>query len=152
MDVLPFNAERSVYLPAIDAEHIQIYCTLEAVRAAVTAGSGRDEAGRLLQRLAAEVCEHFSHEERLMRVSGYPEYAWHKRQHATAKANVKELLEGFATMDLEALPAQLDAVHGWLSYHVSVADTMASSHIRNYQRIHSLPGKGSTARKVKRVQ
>ncbi len=152
MDVLPFNSQRSVYLPEIDAEHLQIYCTLEEVRGAIGAAAPAATILGLMQRMAGEIVRHFAHEERLMRASGYPEYPWHKRQHATARRRVEELIEGFSPEDCESAPAMLDGLHEWLSYHVSVADSMASSHIRNYERQSGGAKKSGSSRKAARLQ
>ena len=152
MEILPFNAELTVYLPAIDAEHLQIHSTVEELHAAIAAQSGPRRMEGLLRRLAQEVADHFAHEERLMRVSHYSEYGWHKRQHATARRGVDELVSQFRPADRASLSLALESLAGWLSYHISVADNMVSAHIRNYEREYGIRQKTGAPRRVKRPQ
>jgi hemerythrin len=152
MESLSPIAERSVYLPEIDAEHVQIQIALDEISIAAAAGASLQKMECLLRRLDKEVVGHFAHEERLMRASHYPEFAWHKRQHATALRKVEELVSQFRQGDLGLISPGLESIGAWLSCHISVADSMASAHIRNHAREFGVRGKARTSRKVSRPQ
>ena len=86
------------------------------------------------QRLAEEVSRHFRHEERLMREARYPQMEWHKRQHASARADLARLADAIRAADQDATFASLEAISRWIRDHTAVADRMAGAYLRNHQR------------------
>ena len=134
MEAQLFATELIVYLPIMDAEHLQIERLLEELNVAITRSASPQRKADLLQRLVKEVGGHFSHEERLMRDSRYPELLWHKRQHTAARRKLKELLAAFAEEDFVTALSRVEAIAAWLTSHISVADRMLGSHLRNHDR------------------
>jgi len=99
----------------------------------------REQPARLefLRRaLAAEVNGHLSHEERLMRGADYPAYAWHERQHRTARERLGALERAVQSGDYQPLFEAIEALAAWMRDHTSVADRMAAAYLRNYWRAH----------------
>jgi hemerythrin len=107
--------EQAVHVPAIDAEHQELFRVAADLRQALLNG-------------------HFSHEERLMRDAEYPAYTWHERQHRTARARMAALERDFQRSDRQGMFKSLEALAGWVRDHTSVADRMAGSYLRNYWR------------------
>ena len=152
MEVLSATANPTVYPPAIDAEHLQIERTLGQLCTAVADPARLRESEPLLRQLVREIGAHFAHEERLMQASRYAEFAWHKRQHGAARRLVKELVSQFAQGDPGAISPLLESIGAWLTTHIGVADSMASSHLRNYEREIGARGRAGATRNVKRPQ
>ena len=82
----------AVFIPEIDAEHQNIFRLADELRQAVAGGAPADQAQAILRELIASAEDHFAHEERLMRSTGYPASAWHKGQHDTVRKKVKEFV------------------------------------------------------------
>jgi hemerythrin-like metal-binding protein len=121
-------------MPEIDAEHQGILRLAAEMHQAVTKGAEASELEKMLAGLLACAGEHFEHEERLMRETGYASYAWHKRQHQ-AVMNKAGALEGrIRSGDSEAALALLHFLSTWIRDHTSVADRMMAAHVRNAQR------------------
>src|SRR5690242_171670 len=91
----------------------------------------------LLRRaLTAEINGHLSHEERLMRQADYPAYAWHERQHRTARARLDAIDREIRRGKPQSLFEAVEALAAWMRDHTSVADRMAAAYLRNYWRAH----------------
>lgn len=128
------NAEQTVYLPPIDAEHVRIHRLVSELRTAIAAGEELSKIEHSLRCLAKEVGDHFAHEERLMRLARYPAYEWHKRQHATARRKLRELADGLLAGGPASTSGALESLGGWFRDHIGVTDSMASAYLRNHQR------------------
>src|ERR1022692_3069940 len=55
------------------------------------AGAASSEVQSIVDDLVIHTAKHFSHEEREMRAAGYSLYAWHHRQHHTARFSIRVL-------------------------------------------------------------
>jgi len=104
------------------------------LREALLAGARTSRVDLLCRQLAAETNSHFSHEERLMRDAAYPAYAWHERQHRTARARLAALDGQVQGGVRELIFEALESLAAWMRDHTSVADRMAGSYLRNYWR------------------
>jgi hemerythrin len=123
-----------IFLPEIDAEHRAIGQSASELQEAI---QGSAPVGRILERLRAlhlAMEDHFRHEERLLKAASYPSLAWHQQQHDTARARLKQFARRIEAGDRNASPLLLEFLDGWLRDHVSVADRMAGSYLRNYER------------------
>jgi hemerythrin len=135
MQPFKWNKKHEVFVPELDAEHRNIFRAAEELRAA---SAGDPERVRvLLSELVAGAEEHFRHEERLMRASGYPSWEWHKQQHDTVRKRLKTFAGQIEAGDPDALTALLDFLAIWLKEHTSLSDRMMSAYLRNYRRLHA---------------
>ncbi len=149
METSRWNAEWIVYLPAIDAEHLQIHQRVEKLQKAVATGVGLKRIEGSVRRLAGEVGRHFVHEERLMRVAHYPAFAWHRRQHATARRKLDQLVGQLPHGSRDSISRSLETLARWFNGHIGVTDSMASSYLRNYERACGSRGNRGASRKDK---
>lgn len=85
-----WTPDLSVGVDLIDNQHQELFKRINALRAAMSQGKGKLEIGKTLTFLEDYVVEHFTTEERHMRVHDYAAYPAHKAEHA---AFVKEFLE-----------------------------------------------------------
>ena len=137
---LRWTPEQSVHVPAIDAEHEEMFRVAPALRQALLAGDKTGHLDLLCRRLAAELNGHFSHEERLMRDAEYPAYVWHERQHRTARAKMGALERDVQRGECQSMFESLESVAVWMRDHTSVADRMVGSYLRNYWRTREYAG------------
>jgi hemerythrin len=149
MRPLQWNDSYSIFLPEIDAEHRNLFRLANDLHAALLSNAPEARLQEALQAFVADIEDHFSHEERLMRSTGYGSYLWHKRQHDGVRQRTKQALEQFAAGDREALSALLEHFAGWLRDHTGLTDRMLGAYLRNYERrpIVAAPAQRFTARK-----
>jgi hemerythrin-like metal-binding protein len=131
---LLWTEDNSVFVPEMDEEHEALFHLLHELRRAVLAGDPLDQLERQAGRLATRAASHFQHEERLMRASRYSAIDWHERQHQTGRARLAALTDAIRGHGQEPVFESLEALATWILDHVSVADHMLGSHLRNYDR------------------
>lgn len=134
MRSLRWVPEQAVRVPEIDVEHQEMFRAAADLRQALLDGDQTGHLGLLYRRLAAELNRHLSHEERLMLDAEYPSYAWHERQHRTARVKMAALERDVQRGDRQSMFASLEALAGWMRDHTTVADRMVGSYLRNYWR------------------
>lgn len=131
---MKWTAEHAVQIPAIDAQHREMFDRAAELRQALLNGERPARLELLRRRLAAEINGHLSHEERLMRNAEYPAYAWHERQHRTARARLGAIEHALQQGEPLSLFEAVEALAVWMRDHTSVADRMAAAYLRNYWR------------------
>src|ERR1035441_2664804 len=114
--------EYVVGIGSIDAQHQGLFAIGRELYAAMSAGQGKSVLARILDRLVQYTAVHFAHEERLMQMHNYPDFARHKAEH---DALVKQVLAfqaefngGRATMAVQVL----QFVKDWLEKHIKASD------------------------------
>jgi len=134
-----WSEEYGVSVPEIDSDHQAMFRVADGLYRALVAETSASQAQPVFRELATHAGEHFSHEERLMRASGYPLYAWHKRQHAVVNGKMKLLERRILHDDRNAALLVLD-LSVWLKNHIRLADRMLGAYLRNYQRAQAAAG------------
>ena len=79
--MLDWKNEYAVNIGSIDAQHQMLFAIGRELYAAMSTGQGRAVLGRILDRLVQYTTVHFAHEERLMQLHRYPDFARHKAEH-----------------------------------------------------------------------
>ncbi|MGD0498756.1 MAG: hemerythrin family protein [Bryobacteraceae bacterium] len=128
------SSVHAVYIPKLDAEHRVIQEAVVELRRTVEIGGLTEQAQAALQGLMYRLSAHLSGEERMMRSSVYPAYAWHKRQHDAARKRVKEFAGRVREGDPAAVPELLDFFKAWLRDHTGLHDRMMGAYLRNFDR------------------
>lgn len=131
---MKWTAEHAVQIPDIDAQHREMFDRAAELRQALLDGEKPARLELLRRGLAAEINGHLSHEERLMRQADYPAYAWHERQHRTARARLSAIEHSLQRGEPQRLFEAVEALAAWMRDHTSVADRMAAAYLRNYWR------------------
>lgn len=80
-------------IPEIDQQHRELFRRLADLLAAMKEGRGRDVVSASLSYLSTYVVEHFSAEERLMKLRRYPDEDAHRRLHEGFVQDVRRLRE-----------------------------------------------------------
>jgi methyl-accepting chemotaxis protein/hemerythrin len=118
----------SVGVASMDEEHQRLIGIINNLNNAMHSGHGREAIGTILDELISYTKNHFSHEERLMRESGYPDYDEQKRAH---EALVNKVME--AQTNYRAGTALSQEVMGflinWLVNHIQGMDKRYGAHL-----------------------
>jgi hemerythrin-like metal-binding protein len=122
-----------VFIPKLDAEHHQISQAMDELNRTVAAGG---EAHEALQDLIDDMSAHLAGEERLMRSSAYPSYAWHKQQHDSARKRLKGFADRIDAGESGAVCEMVDFFRLWLRDHTGLHDRMMAAYLRNFARAH----------------
>ena len=102
MSLFKWSSDYSVYLPEIDAEHRAIFRLGDELHRAVLAGAKPGQLKPIVMNLLEAEEQHFRHEERLMSAMHYSGFAWHKKQHDTARKRTKALVKDIEANDRDA--------------------------------------------------
>jgi hemerythrin len=117
-----WKSEYATNIGSIDAQHQNLFAIGRELFAAMSAGQGKGALGRILNRLIQYTTVHFAHEERLMQLHKYPDFASHKAQHDALVAQVQafqtEFMSGRTNMAVQVLQFLKD----WLEKHIKSSD------------------------------
>jgi hemerythrin len=119
----------SVGIASIDAQHQTLFAIGNELYNAMSTGQARSALNKILERLVQYTKSHFAHEERLMKLHDYPDFAAHKAQHDQLTAQVlqfqAELAGGRVTMSVQVLKFVKD----WLVNHIQGTDRRYAPHL-----------------------
>ena len=117
-----WKTEYATGIGSVDAQHQNLFAIGRELYAAMSTGQGKSVLARTLDRLVQYTTMHFAHEERLMQLHKYPDFAKHKAEH---DALVKQVVDfrtefngGRATL---AVPL-LQFIKDWLGKHIQGTD------------------------------
>ncbi|QNT70591.1 bacteriohemerythrin [Defluviicoccus vanus] len=109
----------SLDVPAVDKDHRHLIDLLNRLRYMALAGDDRQAVGDVLWELVQYTAEHFTREEMLMRLSGYPGYKAHRHIHDNLRQRVADLYTEYrrvpATFDVQEF---YQFLADWLLMHI----------------------------------
>ncbi|HLK67818.1 MAG TPA: bacteriohemerythrin [Bryobacteraceae bacterium] len=117
-----WNNEYSVRIGSIDAQHRNLFATAQKLYAAMSAGQGKSALARILDRLVQYTASHFAHEERLMRLHGYPGLAAHKAEHEALTKRVLKFQQDYQSGKVSMTVQLLQFLKDWLEKHIRGSD------------------------------
>lgn len=128
----PFRWQDSLSLdvPAIDRDHKLLIDLLNRIHYMELAGDDQDAIAEVIAELVEYTATHFSREEMLMRLSGYPGYKAHQAIHDSLRNRVAELHAQF-----QRKPESFDVQHfyrflaEWLTMHILGEDTKIKPYV-----------------------
>jgi hemerythrin len=107
---------------AMDDQHGVLMDTLNELRLALVQGSGRERVSEGLNRLIELTRMHFSSEERLLEVSGYPDVVEHRRAHQRLLVQIEEAAHHTQLHDELHARSLLLFLREWYTGHVETLD------------------------------
>ena len=117
-----WKPQYSVQIASIDGQHQNLFRLGEELYAAMAAGQGKAALVKILDRLVQYTKVHFTHEERLMSIHGYPDREAHVVEHRALTKRVlafqSDFENGRALMTVEVLHFLKD----WLRHHIAESD------------------------------
>ncbi len=120
-----WTAGMSVGIPAIDAQHRELFSRLNELVRAVRSGAGATTVERTVVFLTDYVQTHFHDEEVLLEQAGWPGLPAHRAAHAGFRRDLTELAARIAApgADRDALATDLHLrLRDWLVHHIIVED------------------------------
>jgi hemerythrin len=121
-NLVEWSAVLSVGIDEIDAQHHTLVDLLNELNSAIVEHHGNAAVGEMLSRLEEYTRIHFTVEESLMRVLGYPALAEHKREHAQLVEQLGALRTRF---DAGKTALGFELMHFlklWLTKHIMESD------------------------------
>lgn len=124
MDYIAWSEDLSIGVPAIDAQHKELFRRINSLLDACHQAKGREAVSEILGFLANYVLEHFATEEKLMSERAYPRYEEHRREHEDFKTRLAALSERFAAEGpgIHIIIATNSVVVTWLNRHIRHVD------------------------------
>lgn len=119
--LVEWQDDYSLELPEIDDQHKALFDLINRLWDALVRRAGKDEVAAIISELESYTQTHFTAEETLMRLAGYPRLAEHQASHAEFMkliAREKEKVAAGARLDMEMINFLTD----WLAKHIKVAD------------------------------
>jgi len=117
-----WKSEYVTGIGSVDAQHRSLFAIGSELYSAMSTGQAKTVLARILDRLVQYTTVHFAHEERLMQLYHYPDFAKHKAEH---DALVKQVLafqtefnSGRATIAVHVL----QFIKDWLEKHIKGTD------------------------------
>ncbi|PWB55393.1 MAG: hemerythrin [Nitrosomonadales bacterium] len=121
-ELLKWNEDLRIGIDEIDEQHKALVVLLNQLHTAIHEKHGASACMETLDKLVEYTRVHFTVEESLMRILGYPDYASHLESHEKLIAQVVELQgklkSGRANISFELL----HFLRGWLSHHIMETD------------------------------
>jgi len=119
----------------VDSEHKEIFTLVQKVMDA-TFTSRKEKVNTAVDFLTSYTLKHFSHEERLMQESAYPDMQKHKAQHKAFAESVGVLVQKInASGETLQLSNEINTVVvDWLIDHVLGSDMLLTVHYRDWQK------------------
>jgi len=117
-----WNPQYSVNIGSIDGQHQNLFRIAEELYAAMSTGRGKTALSRILDRLVQYTATHFAHEERLMRLHGYPDLAAHQAQHQALTKQVLSFQADFEAGQVAMTVQVLHFLKDWLLQHIARSD------------------------------
>jgi len=122
MVLIEWRPEYSVGVPAVDEEHRELIDLINELHDSLHREGSKMDVMDFLGELYARIAAHFALEERIMRESGYDEFADHKQDHERLLDDIRDLMDGFEDgnyVDVESFARRLDH---WFSDHFRTKD------------------------------
>jgi len=131
MSMVVWNPAWETGIPLIDQQHRELLAQFEALLVAIHENRSDDRIPDLLQFLADYVETHFSLEEDLMQVVGYPGCPGHKAIHDRMRARVGQLVEAAKGNPAALTEEVIDFLTDWLLRHINEEDRRMAQHVQH---------------------
>jgi hemerythrin len=114
--------ERRIGIEELDDQHHVLDELIDEMHRALSQRKGSRAVGEILDKLEDYSRVHFSIEESLMRILGYPGYEQHKTEHENLVAQLSELKEKVEAGKQSVSFQLLHFLKRWLTNHVATSD------------------------------
>lgn len=138
MTTLRWQESLSLDVPAIDRDHKQLIELTNRIHYMAVAGDDREALADVLRQVVGYTQSHFRREEMLMRLSGYPAYETHCRQHAEFTAEIKEQYQHFCRRpERFNVDAFARLINEWLTMHILGEDMKIKPFVSRLAEAHA---------------
>lgn len=120
---IPWNNQLSVKVEEIDKQHQELIQIINQLYDTMIQRRGTEQIPEILERLEMYTVSHFSTEEALMRIFGYPEYQKHKEQHNQLVRELQHIRQNITDGEFHHVNSELLIyLRNWLLQHIMKAD------------------------------
>jgi len=122
MPLIQWEDRFSVGIRKLDQQHKGLVGMINELHDAMKAGKGQEVVSEIVQRLAAYAKNHFSSEEELFDLHGYPEAARHRQEHALL---VEKVAQWQRDLQVGRKGITIEVAHflrNWLTNHILESD------------------------------
>lgn len=134
MDIIEWHESYSVGVPSLDEQHKRLVALTNRLFQAIMDETGESALGDVLTELADYASYHFTHEEELLQMHGYPEtlLAGHRAEHVALTDQVRRYIARYREN-----PARLDLsvyvfLRDWTAEHMSRSDSKYSEFLMSH--------------------
>ncbi len=125
MPLITWTPQLSVGVQPLDNDHKLLVSLINQLHDVVEDDQDRDTVGSVLNALVDYTEYHFEHEERLMRICGYPDLESHKKIHDVMKAKVIKVRDEYAgSRNKDLGEGVLEFIKTWFAEHVQSLDKL----------------------------
>ena len=117
----------SVKVQRLDAEHQQLFSTINQLYDAMKAGQGSQVLHGVLQQLLRYTEQHFSSEEALLLQAHYPDLDEHIAKHREFTGRIQKFSHDYRAGAVALSVEILDFLKNWLNQHIMGMDQRYSS-------------------------
>ncbi|MDO8890631.1 MAG: bacteriohemerythrin [Sulfurimicrobium sp.] len=121
-ELLEWNDSLNIGIDEIDNQHKALVVLLNQLHVAIHEKQGTAACIEILDKLVEYTRVHFTVEESLMRILGYPDYAAHLEGHEMLIAQVVELQQKLKSGKANVSFELLHFLRGWLTHHIMETD------------------------------
>ena len=122
MALLSWKAEYSVGIESVDHEHQEMIDMINELYKELQGRKDADSIEQFLGDIHMTISAHFALEERVMRQSGYGEYAAHKEDHEELLDQIRDLMDEYAANAEQGLALLQARLSDWFAVHFSTFD------------------------------
>ena len=120
---IAWRKEFETGFPDVDKEHAELIGVINKAHEKLGADPAKDLVLAMLEEIYAMISEHFTHEEELMRVRGYDQYADHKADHEFLLDEIGALMNSLESeRDFARGDAAIRCVATWFTEHCRTKD------------------------------
>ena len=124
---MDWNADYSIGIPEIDAQHKQLFDCIDKLDSAATEEDRKLAAYYVLEELKDYVRIHFTVEEIVMRLFDYPGLEAHVAEHRAFAARLNELEQSVLKEHVHAEASRY--LRNWLVKHIQGTDKHYANHL-----------------------
>jgi len=131
MALLTWNDSYSVKVKQLDDQHKKLIDLINQLYDAMKVGRGSEVIGPVLKSLITYTQTHFSTEEQLMKLHGYPDYDTHKNEHNQLVAQVSDIKKGMDAGKIPLTQNVMNFLRDWLIKHIQGDDKKYGPFLNN---------------------
>ena len=122
MSSLEWKKEFCTGIEEMDKHHKKFFDYLKQLEEVAGGSKGREVIDRGLKQVDDYIQHHFAEEEKLLRITGYPELDYQKKQHEFFIAQIAELKDGYSRRDAYISISTLEFLRDWFLRHILESD------------------------------
>ncbi|MCP4700778.1 MAG: hemerythrin family protein [Gammaproteobacteria bacterium] len=127
-NIIHWSNDVSVGIQEIDEQHKVLFGMINELNQAIESGRGKEVREEIFSKLIEYTRVHFTVEESLMRILGYPDYEKHKQEHEDLTKEVIELHAKFTNEEDHSSYDLLAFLSKWLINHIKKTDKAYESY------------------------